>query len=209
MEKKSQIIVVVYCYIHHFYLGGTSLLSGHGCELIMKRLISLVLIVAFLTVAHSMLMAQQPLHRPPVLHLSPWFVYENWCTQKSQGDGDYYLGMHLTSNNKANNVVTYVVARLHMKKTGDATSFTGEAFQYFSDRLWAFPVPDGMLLIPQYPFDPNRVEKFSVRIDVGTNQVTLGSTVFIAKWEQGILYGFSPNTMYTITFSKGFIPVIK
>ncbi|MEZ4885046.1 MAG: hypothetical protein R3E32_10005 [Chitinophagales bacterium] len=95
-------------------------------------------------------------------------------------------------------------------------SFVGTIDFRFSDRLYAFPNCNnsGGIYFPQYPFDPNRLDKAQISINATTGVVSLqlwGSKTFDTTVTKGIINGFekSANMMIAITSKQEEIPIIK
>ena len=164
----------------------------------------------------------------PVDLLQP---YVTFVTTKPNGAGTYEVGFTLVSNRKDNEatyatgVLTYSPAvSIPNKGIYIAPHLSGDGSQYFSDRLHAGEAAcdPNSFHIDQFPFDPNSQDKVNLNVATTTGQVTLilksqGNKQIVfnttADSQAGVLYGFGsgvgqPRTMYVLSFSKIYQPII-
>ena len=112
-------------------------------------------------------------------------------------------------SNQPDGVATY--SHGNMNYDVNAGTLTGQGSQYFSNRLWAFPVP-GEITIPKYPFNPNITDTLRLTLGINGAPATLtllskGNTqeTIRLQFSNNVLYGFtntSPAALFVISLQK-------
>jgi len=116
----------------------------------------------------------------------------NWVTSAPPGYSRT-LGFTVCTNSGITNVVSYAAGAFgYNAGTGIFESSTS---QYFSDRTWMSPPTPGIIIMPQNPFNPNKVDQIKIALNknTGTATITLLSwgnavEVFPLQYGDNLLY---------------------
>lgn len=149
-----------------------------------------------------------------------YFVATNMDWVKE--DPENRLLSFVLSSNKGDQTVGYAEGSLYYQESisGWPEGLSGEGSQRLNKRVWdeidvcpdaGYVCEDAVCLREENPFDPDNLD--DVLISIFKNQKILLSinnsgVVFTPDYQDGILYGFSNGTLYTLSFSKEFAPDI-
>jgi hypothetical protein len=155
---------------------------------------------------------------------------QTWLVTKPKGAGTYEISFNMVTNRSDGRYGSYSEG-----PTGTPAMLTyhpahfiggfwipaylqGEVVQYFSDRRY---LPGGGIGFAWAPFDSSKTDKTLVTINLSTLGTSFGTvTLTLLSWgnaqvsfkgscQDGLMYGFTGNTMVVMSLNEYYAPIIK
>lgn len=155
---------------------------------------------------------------------------QSWLVNKPNGPGTYDIAFNMVTNRSDGKygsysegstgtpgILQYYPAHF-VNGLWLPPYLQGDVVQYFSDRRY---LPGGGIGFPWAPFDPSATDKTRVTINLnplgpgfGTVTLTLLSwgnaqVSFPASCQDGLVYGFTGNTMVVMSLNEYYVPLIR
>lgn len=144
----------------------------------------------------------------------------------TQNGNDNFVAFQMVGNREASDWAQYTTGTLRYQPGHWSgylyfpPRFSGEATQYFSDRVWTEPPPPGGLFGTAHPFSPYATDKLRVSFNLSLfNPLNYGNLTYtLLSWgnasstvkpqcQGNYLYAFLDDQMLVFTFKKMSVPI--